>query len=293
MKAAVIMNKSAGSAKSDDIEKSITNAFKEVNIECQVYKIESSEIKNHVKEIVENGIDVVVAAGGDGTVSTIANLLAGNKTPLAVLAFGTLNHFAKDIGMPLDLEEAVKVIADGKVKMLDIAEVNERRFINNSSIGLYPHMVRKREWVEKQNKSNKWVAMFHAIINTFKRFPLYRVKVGIDGTSINCSTSAIFVGNNKYKMELFNPGTRSRLDEDTLTLYLTHCKTRFCMIKLAFLSLFNMLDPTKDFENYYIKEVTLETKKKTIAVSVDGEVIHLNSPLNYKILPKILPVIVP
>jgi diacylglycerol kinase family enzyme len=87
---------------------------------------------------------VVVAGGGDGTVNAVAGVLAGTEKPLGVLPLGTLNHFAKDLGIPHEVERAVQLLGTGAPRRVDVAEVNGRVFVNNSSIGVYPLAVRER-----------------------------------------------------------------------------------------------------------------------------------------------------
>jgi len=293
MKIAIITNKSSGTVPSEEKQQLIQDAFKECNVQFELFILDSSEVEKKVKQLMESNIDAIVAAGGDGTVSLLAGLLAGSKTMLGVLPLGTLNHFAKDVGIPQDIKEAAEIITKGNIKKIDIAEVNGRKFINNSSIGLYPHIVKKRDKDQKINNRNKWVAMFFAAIETLKKHPTFNVTISSKGTSVNLSTYFVLIGNNKYKMEFFNPGIRDRLDEGLLTLCITRCKTRWCMIRLSFKAIFNMLDNENDFEMYFVDEVTLNTGKKNLAVSMDGEVVNMNSPLKYKILPKQLSVIVP
>jgi len=293
MKITIVTGESSGSTLPEEKERLIRDAFKDLNIQIELVILKSSEVEKKVKQLMDTDIDVIVAAGGDGTVSLIAGILAGSKTLLGVLPLGTLNHFAKDIGMPLDIKEAAEVIAKKNIKKIDMVEINGRRFINNSSIGLYPHIVKKRDKDQKINKSNKWLAMFFAAIETLKKFPTFNVTISSEGNAVHLTTSFVFVGNNKYKMEFFNPGIRDRLDEGLLTLCITRCKTRWCMIRLSFKAIFNMLHNEKDFEKYFVDEVTLNTRKNNLAISMDGEVVYMNSPLTYKIFPKLLSVIVP
>jgi hypothetical protein len=90
-------------------------------------------------------IDAVVVGGGDGSVRTVASVLADTGVPLGVLPLGTLNHFARDLGIPLDVEAAAETIAKGDVRVVDLAKANGEIFINNASIGIYPYLVIARE----------------------------------------------------------------------------------------------------------------------------------------------------
>ncbi|MDP9258013.1 MAG: diacylglycerol kinase family lipid kinase, partial [Actinomycetota bacterium] len=95
----------------------------------------------------------------DGTVSAVAAALAGTSTPMLVLPAGTLNHFARDLGVPLDPAEAALLVRDGARRQVDVAEVNGRVFVNNSSIGAYPIAVALRERLQDNGARGKWRAM--------------------------------------------------------------------------------------------------------------------------------------
>ena len=109
----------------------------------------------------------VVAGGGDGTVSAVAGVLAGTDAAIGVLPMGTLNHFAKDVGIPRHLEVAVRNIFTGQVTNVDVGEVNGRVFVNNSGIGFYPHFVRQREEQEQHGhvKRVAFVLALRSVMN--------------------------------------------------------------------------------------------------------------------------------
>lgn len=129
------------------------------------------------KNAAEMQVDAVVAAGGDGTISSVAAALAGGDIPLGVLPRGTLNHFARDLGIPFDLRAAARVIAARQVRRIDIGEVNGRVFINNASIGIYPAMVQDRDEQRMRWKRQKWLAMGVAALRIFRNPPLLKIRV--------------------------------------------------------------------------------------------------------------------
>src|SRR3954454_7416050 len=129
---------------------------------------------------VEDRCGMVVAAGGDGTMNAVAGALVGTETPMGVLPLGTLNHFAKDLKIPLELEGAVATIMTGRIAHIDIGEVNGHVFLNNSSIGIYPWIVRERE-MEQRKGYRKWVAFARASISALKRYSLLHVRLRMEG----------------------------------------------------------------------------------------------------------------
>jgi diacylglycerol kinase family enzyme len=213
--------------------------------------------------------------------------------PMGVLPLGTLNHFAKDLQIPLDLEGAVKVMAEGHIQSIDVAECNDRPFINNSSIGIYPQVVRDRDEQRMRLGRGKWFAMFIATINALRRFPLLHVRIGIGDQSVLRRTPFVFVGNNKYIMSLMSVRGRERLDEGTLSLYIANRTGRFGMLWLALRMLFGRLDQAKDFDSIYVSELWIETGKRRLHVAMDGEVENIAPPLHYRSTPGALRVFVP
>jgi diacylglycerol kinase family enzyme len=294
MKAAIIINLSGGSVQRLKINREmVETAFKQINFESKVYLVESTLIPETVKHALNEDFEIIVAGGGDGTIRAVAEILCETNIPLGILPLGTLNHFAKDLGIPVDFNDAVKVIQSGKIIDIDIAEVNGHKFINNSSIGIYPKIIKDRERQQKSSGMNKWLAMLIAIFRSLFYFPAYKVRLNADHEKFHCKTFFVFIGNNEYNMKLFTPVFRKNLDQGKLSLYFANCTGKYSLFKLIFFFIFDRLEQFKDFNSILVNEVWIDTKKHHPEVSVDGEVIRIESPLFYRILPKQLKVIVP
>jgi diacylglycerol kinase family enzyme len=249
------------------------------------------DLCDEVRRAVSRGATVAVAAGGDGTVNAVASVVAGTETALGVLPLGTLNHFAKDVGIPLTLAEAVETIARGDVRRVDVGEVNGRLFVNNSSVGIYPTMVRKREAQQRLGKS-KWSAFVHAMLAVVGRYPLFRIGLLVDGKAITRKTSLVFIGNNKYELHGLQIGKRSKLDGGKLVVYLPHAG-RWKLMWFALRALFGKLREAKDFEIFHVEQLSIVVKRKAISVATDGEVTVMEIPLEYRIRPGGLAVVAP
>src|SRR6185503_1144400 len=202
MRVAVFVNSSAGSAgivKGDTLEK----LFREMNISAEIRLTAENELEAAIDKALEGPIDAVVGAGGDGTLSTIASRLAGTGIPLGVLPLGTRNHFAKDLGIPLDLQEAVACVARCTPRAVDTGEVNGHLFINNSSIGVYPAIVEEREEKRARLGIPKWIGNVIGLVKVLRRWLLMHVQLELDGRAFTRITPFVFVGNNEYR---FSPG---------------------------------------------------------------------------------------
>jgi diacylglycerol kinase family enzyme len=244
------------------------------------------------RRAVQGDAATIVAGGGDGTICAVASTVVGTGKMLGVLPLGTLNHFAKDLKIPLDLSEAVETIVAGHAVRVDVGEVNDRIFLNNSSLGLYPRVVYHRE--QKQRLGHrKWPAFIWAIFSVLRRYPFVHVRLKIDGKNVSSRTPFVFIGNNEYEMESFNIGSRARLDGGELSLYFSHRTGRLGLLKLGLRALTKRLSQAKEFVAMRTSEIWIETRRGSVHVSIDGEVVLMQSPLHYKIRPRELLVIVP
>ena len=286
------MNKSAGGP--DDPQARILALFRARDEEPQfLFPEGGGGISGVAREAAQRAAEIVVAAGGDGTISAVATAIAGTDKVLGVLPVGTLNHFAKDLRLPLDLESAVQTIMNGEVASVDVGEVNGRIFINNSSLGLYPQIVSRRQAQQQRLARGKWAAFFWATIQALRRFPFLDLRFDVEGREIFRRTAFLFVGNNEYQIAGFSLGTRSCVNAGKLGLYLTHRTGRFGLFRLAFHALFGKVDQAEDFDVFCVTEARIETKKARLLVALDGEVERMETPLHYRIRPAALRVLVP
>lgn len=173
---AIIINAWSGNMNCADLARQVNAHFSAQGIKPEFCACaEGGQIRRYTEEALQRGCMIVVAGGGDGTISTVASVLAGTDAVLGVLPLGTLNHFAKDLGLPLDLNEAVATIIEGHVAQVDIGELNGRTFINNSSLGLYPKLVSHRDAHQRLGRS-KWWAFFRAMLMELVAFAVFAEK---------------------------------------------------------------------------------------------------------------------
>ena len=291
MQVVVVMNESSGRAETSPED--VGRALAEAGIQAEVRVCGGDRLSETARAAAAAGVDAVVAAGGDGTVSAVAQALVGGDVPMAVLPLGTLNHFARDLGMPVGLAEASRAIAAARRDQVDVGEVNGRYFVNNSSIGLYPEIVLHRDAEQQRTGRGKWRAMLTAAWRVLRRFPLLVLRVVASGRSIVTRTPLLFVGNNEYRISLLQLGERERLDGGHLGVYLLRCRGRLRMFGLMARAILQRLDQVRDFEAELVDEARVDLRRRRVHVAVDGEVATMRPPLRYRILPRALPVLRP
>lgn len=285
----VIYNPKSGTNNNlDEIKK----AFAAHDTQPTYLPITSRQLHRHVQTESAKPSATIVAAGGDGTVSFVASMLHGAKAKMGVIPSGTLNHFAKDLGLPLDIKRSVAVIIKGSVRHVDAGMVNKKVFVNNSSIGLYPRSLRAREQYDGQ--IGKWPAAILGAIKVLARPRRYQVTLAIDGKSITRRTPFVFIGNNDYHVNKAPFSRRQEMDAGKLSVYIIKAKNAFGVFRMFAHALFTKKRRTAEFEIYHVSAFTIATKRhRKLHVAYDGEVATLKTPLAYKSLPKSLRVIAP
>jgi diacylglycerol kinase family enzyme len=292
----VIVNRQGGTFKTgnDDGEEKLREAFAAAGIEADIRLTEPDDLTDALAKAAKApGLDAVVAGGGDGTLSCAAGHLAGTGRPLGILPLGTLNHLARDAGIPAGLEEAAAIIAAGHVREIDLAEVNGRIFVNNSSVGLYPDMVRLREAEQERKGRGKRLAMLSASLTTLRHFRRHRLWISAEGLEAPIHTPLLFVGNNRYEVSLFALGQREALDAGELCLYAIRARSRLGLLWAGIRGIFGRLDQQRDFVTAYAAEAEVSSDRDMLTISADGETVRMETPLRYRILPKKLKLIVP
>lgn len=288
----IIINSGSGSVLGEETAESICERFLAHDLRVNVYIAKDGDDLERIARNAAKSADIVVAGGGDGTISAIAAEVAKAGKTLGVLPLGTLNNFSKDLSIPQDTSEAVDTIATGKVKVIDLAEINGRTFINNSSIGLYPRIVLRRDAHQRLGRG-KWRAAFWATLQMVRFSPFLKVRIELDGKTFLRKTPFVFVGNNEYEMDLYNIGRRQSLDEGELNVYFLHRGGRWGVALLLLHTLIGRLRQWDDFEDVNTDSITIQTRRKKLYVALDGEVRTIETPLVYKIRPGALKVIVP
>ena len=239
--------------------------------------------------------DAVVVAGGDGTVNNAAQAAVGTDIVLGVLPMGTFDHFAGDLGLPGDLDDAAAALVAGEVRRVDVGEVNSRVFVNNSLVGCYPQMVAIRDAVMADRGWGKVRAVPVAALAVLRSFPVHRLDLtGSDGFERRrVRTPLLFVGNGEYRSTPGSPPTRQRLDGGVLGVEVAHATTRRRLVWTALATLVRGATRVADLDRATLDRLDVHTRTGRIRVALDGEIVWCTPPLRYRIRPGALAVLVP
>ena len=296
----VLLNTSAGTIERESdtrLRDKIASAFERNEIAATLELVQSEDLRPAAERALRRArdgeLDAIVIGGGDGSIRTVAAVLADTGIPLGVLPLGTMNHFAKDLGIPLAIEDAVAVIAAGDARPVDLGEVNGETFINNSSIGLYPFLVLDRERRRRRRKGlSKWLAMIPAALLTIRHFPLRRLRIRAQDWNHPCRSPCVFVGNNAYVISGAGLGSRERMDAGELSIYIARQQSRLALFWLACRCVLGLVDQARDLRIVECASVEISSRKRRLLVSFDGEIAVVRSPLRYRSRPGALRVLV-
>lgn len=301
---AIVLNTSSGNGRRHDARQAIASLCRDAHIDARVEDIRDPRtISLAVSKALQRGADAIVAAGGDGTVSAAAAVLAGTSIPLGVLPLGTLNHFAKDAGIPTDLAKAVAVIATKRTRNVDVARVNGHLFINNCSIGVYPDVVEGRERFRARGYP-KWLALMRATAEALRREDAVAIRMAADWPAaaqhaemrraIVARTPFVFVGNNEYIVEGIHIGARTRLDAGRLFAYFAPPARTRDLPQMAVYALLGLRRHDGRLQSIAATELWMDTLRASeIQVACDGELLMLKTPLRFSAWPSALTLMVP
>ena len=212
---------------------------------------------------------------------------------LGVLPLGTMNLFARDLGLPRAPLEAARVLATALPTEIDLAEVNAMPFAIWASLGMPPWMVRRRDHLQRDGMS-KWRAMALAALRALRRYPMIKVKLTVKGETVTVATPFIVITNNAWRLgRLGPPPSRPVLDEGLLEVHVARCTSRLSLIWLALNALLGRWRVGRLMETFTAEAVRVITRRRRVMVSLDGEVTVMRSPLMFVARPKALLVLMP
>jgi diacylglycerol kinase family enzyme len=294
----VVLNPRSGAGADGETQEKIESLFSDHGLRADVVLVTGqrdwvSEVRARARASA-----AVIAGGGDGTVNLVASAVAGTPQPMGVLPLGTLNHFARDLRLDGTLEQAIATIAGGHTIRVDLGEVNDRVFVNNCSMGVYPMIVHVRDELRRQGYA-KWIAFLIAAKAVLERHPELRVRLATDTDDSLCHTPFVLVGNNAYDVAGLRVTGRSSLQEGRLFAYLapdaptsTLPRRMLREVIARILARSRTLGPA--FHVISGEEILIDTDgPRRVRIALDGEVAVTSLPLRCRVRPQALQVFVP
>lgn len=291
----VILNANAGTALGQGIQsQTLAALFEQHGLEATIDDDLDRPLAQRITDAVASAAPVIVAAGGDGTITAVANGLVGTSKILAILPLGTVNALARDLGMPMKLEEVVAALKDWEPRLIDVGQVNGRIFLHKVVVGFIPALAAGREHLRGRGNFFSTIGFMRYFLRRVARTKRFAVVVQpSEGAARVERVHAIAVASNAYDEGLGMFFSRQRLDRGTLTLYALKHLSVLDVVRLSTEMVLGRWRQDEALSIQSVNAVTIDSRKKLVKVMFDGDVEMLATPLEFRILPKTLPVLTP
>ena len=257
-----------------------------------IREVDPEKLHDDIKDAIESGATRILVAGGDGSIRTGARAVRGSACELAVLPAGTLNHFAKDHGIPVDLVEAAEA-AGGKVTIaIDAGSVGDTLFLNTSSIGAYVTFMRVRERLEK--RFGYKLASLLAAIRTFVIMPTIAVEIEVEGKARIYRTPVVFIGVGERELQAPELGGRKENGRRGLHVIVVRGRRRARLLAMTLAAVARGVGTharTPELESFIVERCTISMRRRKVFVALDGEEEVMSPPLEYRLERDILRVV--
>ena len=297
MRVHAVINRKAGSALGYSVQQLASEAeaaFKEAGHEMEVHVVEPEDIEAALDEAVAAAPDILVAGGGDGTIRCAASRLLGSEIALGILPLGTINRLARDLNIPIEPRAALRALASGGYREIDVAEVNGEIFLCNSMLGLPSEISQGRQNLRGRPfwpRIGGYLKLLRTILASRRHLEL-----SIDGDekkSRRVRVLSLAVSNNVYKQQPSLIFTREALDQGRLGVYMAKPHSGLGMLWVLARAALGFWSGDDRLDSLSARKVVIKTRKKRLRLSNDGEVETLKTPLYYQIHPKALKVFAP
>ena len=291
----VILNAGSGKKSSDDIADQIREAFRAEGSAADLRMVRKSKhLMEEIRKAAGAGYGTVVAAGGDGTISAVADVLHGTDVAMGLIPLGTFNYFARSLGIPATIPEAVRIVAGGTTRKVPVATVNGQAFLNNCSLGTYPEILRRREAIYKKWGRSRLAAYWSAIVTlATRRKPMLAKFTLDDGTVESFRSTIIFAINNAYQLDELGLEGREAVAAGRLVIFLAPDDSRWGMLVNTLAIATGLARRERHFRMVSGADVTLETVPSHRLVARDGEKARMKGPYRLRVSPDDLSVLVP
>jgi YegS/Rv2252/BmrU family lipid kinase len=294
LRVCVVMNRGSGRGKEKRLRGQIEDALKP---RCAHFEIRpttrGSDLTDMARQAVCDGFGLIIACGGDGTQSAVAGALAGTEAVMGILPGGTFNYFARDLGVGETIEDALETICNGCARPIDIGQIENLIFLNNVSLGAYPHILKTRESIYKRWGRSRIAAYWSVLVALRRlRHPM-QLKARVNGDTRDVTTALVFVARSAYQLDNFGLEGADAIRQGKFALLIAKALKPMPLIRSALRLAFGFSARNSDFDLIETDEVTIESRKHRMLVAHDGEKTVMASPFRLRVWHDGLQVLLP
>lgn len=297
----IVLNAGSGRNDADETRKTIERVLSADGRRVQILPVHSAaELASAARKAVDlatasNG--VVVAAGGDGTINAVAQAVLGSGCAFGVLPQGTFNYFGRANGISQDTAEAAEALLDARVQPAQVGLLNDRVFLVNASLGLYPQLLEDRESYKQQYGRSRLVALWSGIVTAMKGHRRLHIELEHDGQTRVLRTPTLFVGNNELQLRRVGMEQSTDVKAGRLVGIALQDSGTWSLLRLLVRGAFGRLGDAHDIIDFSFSQLTVKPRKpgrrQRFKVATDGEILWLDAPLVFKVAPQRLHLLTP
>ncbi|WP_347139863.1 diacylglycerol kinase family protein [Paracoccus sp. SSK6] len=290
----VIGNRGSGKKDGDEQVAAIRDALTGKVAELALRLTErGDQLAYLARQAVDEGFDIVLALGGDGTQAAVAGALTGTDAMMGVLPGGTFNYFARDLGVGETVEDALATLLDARVQAVDVGQIENLVFLNNVSLGAYPHILKTREGIYKRWGRSRLAAYWSVLVAMRRlRHPM-RLVARVDGKERHFTTALVFVARSAYQLDSFGLDGADAIRAGNFAVLIAKARRPLPLLRSAFRLAFGLSAKDSDFDLILTDSLTIETGKRQQLIAHDGEKTRMVSPFHLQVRHGALKVLVP
>lgn len=296
----IVINAASGSDNGAQIRAKLVDRLTEARCEYEFIRIDDTarihDFVNRAAELARDWDAQLVAVGGDGTINAVVNAALEHQVPLAILPQGTFNFFGRTHGIPETIDAGIDVLLNGRQTQVQVARINDRRFVVNASLGLYPQVLEDREaWKQRFGRS-RFIAFFSGLATLLRGYHSLRLEItDADGDTRELRTPTLVVANNALQLELIGIGDAPVINKGQLVAITLKHVSKFQMIGLILRGALGKLGEAERVHTFAFRRMTVNThgKNRRFKIALDGEISHIDAPLTFEALPEALRLLVP
>lgn len=297
----IVFNPASGSGSADEARRAIEGVLSEAGRRFEFLPIDdpkrTGEVARRAAQAAGESGGAVVVAAGDGTANAVAQAVLPVGCPFGIVPQGTFNYSSRAHGIPLDTADAVRVLLNPRLKRVQLGAVNERIFLVNASLGLYPELLQDREQYKRQFGRKRVVALWSGLVTLSRRHPQLVLEIEHDKQREIVRTPTLFVGNNPLQLEQVGLPEAQDVQENRLAAVIVRPVTSARLLWLAMRGALGQLGEDENVQDFSFRSLMVRplhgTSRRGMKVAIDGETLWLAPPLHFRVAPQPLRLMVP
>lgn len=294
----IVLNAGSGKHDAETIEATIRGVLEQAGRRYDLARIDHPRqlprLARRAVALAQQQQGTVVVAGGDGTINAVAQAALNSGLPLGVLPQGTFNYFSRAHGIPTDTATATRMLLDATVRLVQVGLINDRVFLVNASLGLYPQLLEERETYKQKFGRSRFVALCAGVVTLLRKHRQLILSLEQEGQSEVLRTPTLVVGNNSLQLEQVGIPHAQAIQQGQLVAIAVRPIGTLALFGLLGRGALGRLGDADNIASFAFDRLSVRPyRRRRIKVAVDGEVTWLHSPLVFQVAPHPLPLLVP